>query len=104
MKYKCPFCRRKLSLNALKQHVKMHSKSIMVLTPLEYEIYLELKKRGLNPCYPSYVREVSSYVWKISKCQQFLRKLGHKQELGYNLRRLILVHQGNKFVVVRVIE
>ena len=74
--------------NALKQYVKMYPKSIMVLTEEEHKIYRELRRGGLNPYFPSHVREVSNYAWKISKCQVFLRKVGHKQELGYDLKQL----------------
>jgi len=76
----------------------------MALTKEEYEIYLELRRRGLNPCFPSYIRQVTNYKWSIERCQGLLRKIGCKRELGYNLRQLILVHQGNGFVIVKVIE
>lgn len=102
---KCPLCKRKLkSLNVLKYHIRTHSKSIIVLTPLEYKIYLELKRRGLNPCFPSHIREITNYKWSRKRCQWFLRKLGYKRELGYDLKQLTLFHRGNGFVVVRVIE
>jgi len=96
--------KKKVLRNALKQHIKMHSKSIMVLTEEEYKIYRELRRRGLKPCFPSHVREITNYKWEISRCQVFLKKVGYKQELGYNLKQLALIHQGNRFVIVRVIE
>jgi len=110
-KYKCPFCKRRIkTFNALCSHIRTrHDRSLVVLREEEYSVYLELKSRKMNPCWPSTLRwgleKSPGYKWSLQRCWAFLERVGYSlREGGFSLKELRVVRKSDGIIIVRVIE